>query len=448
MEKTYQRLVIKLIGSILLPITLFMSFDTHAQNIRLISDEETEQLIADIAKPLFASANIPFNRNELHIVEDDSLNAFVADGNNLFIHTGTILAADNVDELVGVIAHEIGHIAGGHILRQKLQNKILQDVSLASAILAGTAAAASGRADVAMAAMLGGQSSVLHQYTRYRTEEERAADETALMLLQKNKQNPKGMLVFMKKIAAQNRLQGIEEAPYFRTHPITQERISFFEAASANTITSSENKLNESFARIKAKLSAYLLDPKQTMRKYPTSNKSIAACYARSIAYFKQMDLRRAEEELSRLIYMEPDNPYFHELKGQIYLETGQVKQAKAEYKKAIELMPASSLLQISYAQAILESNPSIEETNLAITILNQAIINRPSSFAWLLLARAYGAQNNMAAANYASAEYSLRIGAIDVAMEQIKKAKAAYPKKNLLLKVSDLEARIKSLKR
>ena len=141
-------------GSILLPITLFMSFDTHAQNIRLISDEETEQLIADIAKPLFASANIPFNRNELHIVEDDSLNAFVADGNNLFIHTGTILAADNVDELVGVIAHETGHIAGGHILRQKLQNKILQDVSLASAILAGTAAAASGRADVAMAAML------------------------------------------------------------------------------------------------------------------------------------------------------------------------------------------------------------------------------------------------------------------------------------------------------
>ncbi|MBR2034054.1 MAG: M48 family metalloprotease [Alphaproteobacteria bacterium] len=117
MEKTYQRLVIKLIGSILLPITLFMSFDTHAQNIRLISDEETEQLIADIAKPLFASANIPFNRNELHIVEDDSLNAFVADGNNLFIHTGTILAADNVDELVGVIAHETGHIAGGHILR-------------------------------------------------------------------------------------------------------------------------------------------------------------------------------------------------------------------------------------------------------------------------------------------------------------------------------------------
>ena len=159
-EKTYQRLkknLMKLMDSLVLSIALscfFISFST-AQELRLISDEETEQLLAQITKPLFQAAGIPFNRNEIYIVEDNSLNAFVADGNNLFIHTGTIVAADTPGELSGVIAHETGHIQGGHILRQKLQNQSLQEVSLASAILAGTAAALSGRGDVAMAAMLG-----------------------------------------------------------------------------------------------------------------------------------------------------------------------------------------------------------------------------------------------------------------------------------------------------
>lgn len=447
MEETYQRLVIKLIGSILLPITLFMSFDTRAQNIRLISDEETEQFIANIAKPLFISANIPFNRNEIHIVEDGNLNAFVADGNNLFIYTGTILAADEVSEVAGVIAHEIGHIAGGHILRQKLQSESLQDISLASAILAGTAAAISGRADVAMAAILGGQSSVLHQYTKYRTEEERSADETALKLLQKNNLPPQGMLTFMKKIASQNRLQGIEETPYFRTHPITQERISFFETAASSHTLTTKSRLNEAFNRIKAKLFAYLNDPKQTLRKYPQTNKSIAARYARTIAYFKQMNLELTEKELDELIDLEPNNPYFHELKGQIYLETGKIKQAKTQYKKAAELLPSSPLLQISYAQAILENNPTKAETQQAVNMLNKAIILRPTSFAWLLLARAYGMQNNLSAANYASAEYSLKIGAIDIAEEQLKNAEKYAPNHVLNLKISDLRARIKSLK-
>ena len=450
-EKTYQRLknnLMKLMDSLVLSIALscfFISF-SNAQELRLISDEETEQLLAQITKPLFQAAGIPFNRNEIYIVEDNSLNAFVADGNNLFIHTGTIVAADTPGELSGVIAHETGHIQGGHILRQKLQNQSLQEVSLASAILAGTAAALSGRGDVAMAAMLGSQSSLLTHYTRYRTEEERSADDAAIKLLEQTKQSPQGMLTFMKRIAAQNQMQGIEETPYFRTHPVTRERITFFEEAVKQSNIKEDTSLQEKFERVKAKLYAYLNPPAQTLRKYPPQDKSISGLYARTIAYFKQLQFAKAESELGQLLTKEPDNPYFHELKGQIYLETGKIKQAKDQYQKASALLPDSALLQISYAQAILEDEPKPEEVQKAVNLLSKSVIKHPTGFAWLLLARAYGLQGNEAAANYAAAEYSLRIGAIDVARAQLKQAKKFSPDSHLALKIGDLEARLESL--
>lgn len=416
-----------------------------AQEIKIISDEETENLLEEITRPLFQSAGIPFNRNEVYIVEDNSLNAFVADGNKLFMHTGTIIAAQSPNEIAGVIAHETGHIAGGHILRQKLKNKALNEVSLVSAIAAGAAAAISGRADIAMAAMLGSQSSILTHYTRYKTEEERAADETAIKLLNKTKQSPRGMLNFMKKILSQNNLQGIEESPYFRTHPITRERISFFEKAVDETKNHSPSKLQNKFDKVKAKLTAYLLPPEQTFRIYGTKN-SIDARYAKAIAHFRLLKIKEALSEIDLLLKEEPQNPYFHELKGQIFLEIGKIKQDKTEYQKALELMPESSLLQINFAQTLLEETPNSSEVQEAINLLNQAIIKRPSSFAWLLLARAYGLQEKTSYANYAAAEYSLRIGAAETAKEQLKQALNQNPDKKLKLKIADLQNKIDDL--
>ncbi len=447
-EKAHQRLkhyILNIIGSIILPIMLLETNNLFAQEIKIISDEETENLLEEITRPLFQSAGIPFNRNEVYIVEDNSLNAFVADGNNLFMHTGTIIAAQSPNEIAGVIAHETGHIAGGHILRQKLKNKALNEVSLVSAIAAGAAAAISGRADIAMAAMLGSQSSILTHYTRYKTEEERAADETAIKLLNKTKQSPRGMLNFMKKILSQNNLQGIEESPYFRTHPITRERISFFEKAVDETKNHSPSKLQNKFDKVKAKLTAYLLPPEQTFRIYGTKN-STDARYAKAIAHFRLLKIKEALSEIDLLLKEEPQNPYFHELKGQIFLETGKIKQAKTEYQKALELMPESSLLQINFAQTLLEETPNSSEVQEAINLLNQAIIKRPSSFAWLLLARAYGLQEKTAYANYAAAEYSLRIGAAETAKEQLKQALNQNPDKKLKLKIADLQNKIDDL--
>lgn len=452
MEKTYQRLSFQklksVIGSFWLPIAfaLFVAVPLRAQEISLISDEETERLLGDIIRPLFRAAGVKYNRNDIHLVNDPSLNAFVSDGNNLFIHTGTILNASSPNELAGVIAHETGHIQGGHILRQKLRNQSMQEVGLVSAILAGTAAAVSGRGDVAMAAVLGSQSSMLTNYLQYRTDEERAADEAALTLLDKTRQSPQGMLTFMKKINKQNQLSGREESPYFRTHPVTAERIGFFEQALAQNAYPAASPHQNAFARVKAKLYAYLAEPKQTLQKYPLSDTSTPALYAQSIALFKQLKFEQALRKIDTLIAREPDNPYFYELKAQIYLETGKIKQAKENYKKALGLMPDSALLQLSYAQSLLEDAPSPAQAAEAARLLNKSLISRPSAFGWMLLARAYGESGNQAGANYAAAEYSYRIGQPEVAREQLKAARRAGPTAQTALKIDDLDNRLKQI--
>ena len=331
MEKINQRIIDifltasfkQLCGRIILLTAVLLFVPIPAFGLSIISDEETEQFLYNTAAPFYRSANIPISRNKIFIVQDNSLNAFVSDGNNLFIHTGTIMAADNKNELSGVIAHEVGHIAGGHILRSKIQAQEMQRVELASLILAGAAAAAGGQPDTAMAIMLGGQSSMLNAYTSFRTAQERSADEAAVKYLSQNQESPAGMLNFMKKIRAQNKMTGNEENPYFRTHPLTSERINFMEQAMKNSKYKPDFVPEENFARIKAKLSGFLLSPEETYRRYPMSDTSIAAQYARSIADFKALKISAALKKIDDLIKNEPQNPYFRELKAQIYMEKG-----------------------------------------------------------------------------------------------------------------------------
>ena len=341
----FRKTVTGLICSVLLQ-SAFLS-DASAASISLISDEETEQFLARQLRPVFKAADIPFNRNNIYIVNDDSLNAFVGDGNNMFVHTGTLMKANDENEIAGVLAHETGHIMGGHILRQKIKLQNMQQISLASMLAAGAAAAATGRADAAIAIMMGTQSSMLNAMLAYQVEEERSADESAVKLLQKTEQSPAGMRNFMKKIDRQNRLNGIAE------------------------------------------------------------------------------------------------NPYFHELKGQIFMETGKIKPARTEYQKALSLLPNSALFQINLAQAVLEDNPNRNELEHTAEILNKSLLQRPDTYGWLLLSRAYGGLNDAANSNYAAAEYSLRIGAAETARRQANTALTANPSPQLRLKIDDLLNRI-----
>jgi len=426
-------------------MSAFLPFNAAAQ-ISLISDEETEQYLAEIVRPLFRQAGVPFGRHNIYIVNDNSLNAFVSDGNNLFVHSGTLMRADHSDQVCGVLAHETGHIAGGHILRQKMKNQALQEASLASVILAGAAAAASGRGDVAMAVMMGSQSSLLSNYMAYRVEEERSADEAAVKLLNKEKISPQGLLDFMKKIQKQNMLNGIEESNYFRTHPVTNERIHFLQQAVRHSPASSFSGSDNAFKRVKAKLTAFLSDPAQTFKRYPPQDTSIPARYARAIAYFKQLNFAKAQQTLDDLLQTEPDNPYFHELKAQIYTEQGNIKAAKKEYAKVLSLRPDAALFQVDWAQTALADTPSPAELKEIITVLNRSVQQRPSAMGWLLLSQAYHLNAQPDYADYAAAEHSLRIGEPEIAKRQAAKALQSAPKARLKLKLEDLLQRIKNL--
>lgn len=437
----FRKTVIGLICSVLLQ-SAFLS-DASAASISLISDEETEQFLARQLRPVFKAADIPFNRNNIYIVNDDSLNAFVGDGNNMFVHTGTLMKANDENEIAGVLAHETGHIMGGHILRQKIKLQNMQQISLASMLAAGAAAAATGRADAAIAIMMGTQSSMLNAMLAYQVEEERSADESAVKLLQKTEQSPAGMRNFMKKIDRQNRLNGIAENPYFRTHPVTAERISFLNNAVRQSPFPAPTHPSNEFLRIKAKLSAFMEEPRKVLQKYPPSDKSTPARYAQAIVFFRMLKLNQSLKILNELIAEEPENPYFHELKGQIFMETGKIKPARTEYQKALFLLPNSALFQINLAQAVLEDNPNRNELEHTAEILNKSLLQRPDTYGWLLLSRAYGGLNDAANSNYAAAEYSLRIGAAETARRQANTALTANPSPQLRLKIDDLLNRI-----
>ncbi|HIV07175.1 MAG TPA: M48 family metalloprotease [Candidatus Scatocola faecigallinarum] len=437
----FRKTVIGLICSVLLQ-SAFLS-DASAASISLISDEETEQFLARQLRPVFKAADIPFNRNNIYIVNDDSLNAFVGDGNNMFVHTGTLMKANDENEVAGVLAHETGHIMGGHILRQKIKLQNMQQISLASMLAAGAAAAATGRADAAIAIMMGTQSSMLNAMLAYQVEEERSADESAVKLLQKTEQSPAGMRNFMKKIDRQNRLNGIAENPYFRTHPVTAERISFLNNAARQSPFPAPTHPSNEFLRIKAKLSAFMEEPRKVLQKYPPSDKSTPARYAQAIVFFRMLKLNQSLKILNELIAEEPENPYFHELKGQIFMETGKIKPARTEYQKALSLLPNSALFQINLAQAVLEDNPNRNELEHTAEILNKSLLQRPDTYGWLLLSRAYGGLNDAANSNYAAAEYSLRIGAAETARRQANTALTANPSPQLRLKIDDLLNRI-----
>lgn len=416
------------------------------QAISLISDEETETYLYDILKPIFQAAQLPLNRDYVHIVKDDSLNAFVGDQNHMFVHTGTLLKASNSNEIEGVLAHETGHILGGHILRLKIKMQDLQKATLVSLIAAAGAAAASGRGDAAMAVVLGTQSSAINAMTAYQVSEERAADETAVLLLGKNQKSVKGLKNFMQKIQSTNRLQGVEENSYFRTHPVTTERVGFF-----NDKLSKEGKRMDNVAmdnrlkRIQAKLYAYLSPLSAVLKKYPLSDTSVAGNIAHAVYYMRLKNLNASLKYAEALLRTEPLNPYFWEIKAQTLFESGKLKEAMKAYKQALELKPDSELFKLSYAEAVLATEPNRKQMEDLIPLLEHANRNREYPAAYLYLGQIYANTGRKAEADYFAAEYNNSIGEVEIAKRQLAKALKQPLRADIKLRAEDLKVKLAS---
>ena len=410
----------------ILNIFYFLTFSlgVNAQNI--IRDTEIERIIDSYAEPIIKSAGLNPKTIKIRIIADNSLNAFVTSGNRMFMNTGTILAADSYQEIVGIIAHEVGHIVGGHTITFTDQMQSALTTTLLTSLLGVAAGIATGNSDLGMAVALGGQGTAQRQILAFSRGQESAADQFALKALDDTSQSPQGLINFFKKISGQELLITDRQDPYVRTHPLTSTRIaaiqSFLENSKFKDIKPDE-KLEEKHRLMKAKIYSFLKPLSLTMQKYPLSNDSIEAIYARSVAYYRRGNLEKAIPQIDYLINTRPDNPYFWELKGQMLFENGHLKKAIKSYRKAIDLSPFSPLILIALAHTMVETGEQ-KYTKETQNLLSVALQKEPNNlFAWDLSAKSYAINNQLALAAYAASEKEIILGNLENVYRYIDKA-------------------------
>ncbi|WND02284.1 M48 family metalloprotease [Temperatibacter marinus] len=415
--------------------TTSMSLSVKAQGLSILRDAETEAFLRRIGTPIFQAARLTPENINIYLVNDKSINAFVTGGQNIFFHSGLLMRMDNVDELFGVMAHETGHISGGHSVRTREAFGKASGYSIASMVL-GVAAILAGSADAGIAAMMAGQQMTMGSMLTYSRNQEATTDQAGASYLEKNNISGKGLITFFKKLQEQEFIYSANRNPYMRTHPLTQDRISRLEYV----VTTSENynkppnqDLNNQFLRIRAKLEGYINGPFYTLKKYPLSDQSIPAKYARIYAYHRALEWDKALAEVEDLIKIEPENPYFYEIKGQVLFESGKLEEAAAPLKKATKLAPNEALILTAYAQALLSvegKDGLIKKNNLqlALPLLKDATrLDNENTFAWYNLAKVYSALDDKPKASLATAERFFSMGALQQADYHANMAKKEF---------------------
>jgi len=402
-----------------------------ALGAKLIRDTEIENTIRAIGSPLFEAAGLRSDDIRIFLIADETLNAFVAGGLNLFIHTGLIMNAKNVNQLAGVVAHETGHIAGGHLARFSGRIRGAGSAALVATILGALTAIATGSGEAGAAIVIGGQGAAIGSILAYSRAQEAAADQAGMQFLDETHQSSRGMRDFFKTLEDQELLPPSMQNPYVQTHPITRYRIESVEShltRSPYRDAKPDPKLVEKFVRMRAKLQAYLNPPTDTFRDYPASDTSVAARYARAIAHYRKNDLDHALPLMDALIRDEPRNPYFAEMKGQALLEAGRIEEARDAYEKAAQLDPDSGLIRIDLArtQLALNRKPLVKAALDNLLIATRK--NPEMPIAWQQLAIAYGRDGQIGMSNVASAEHALLTGKLKDALYHTARAKKKLP--------------------
>ncbi|NND50128.1 MAG: M48 family metallopeptidase [Rhizobiales bacterium] len=418
-----------------------------AQKRKIIRDAEVEALLRDYTLPLFRAAGIPANAGEVVIVSSSRINAFVSSGQRVYVHTGLITEADTPNEVIGVLAHEIGHIAGGHHARSRDEiarasiGSVVSMIAGAAAIAGGVAA---GNADVSKAAvglMRSSQGAFQRNFLRYAREQESAADQAAIRFLDATGQSAKGMLRLFERLSDQMLVSVRNIDPYVQSHPLPRERINFLartvsEGRYFNTPDPPELLLRHQLAQ--AKILAYLGRPSTVTRRYGAGDTGLPATYARAISYFRSGDIERSIVELDRLIAAMPGYPYFHEIKGQALLETGRARQAIPILQHAIKLAPNSPLIRILLAQAMISTGDDAYIEPAITQLLRAMQHEHRSSAGYRFLAIAYGRKGDTGRAELASAnEYAVR-GDISQARVFAKRAKEKLPRGSTEWQIAD----------
>ncbi len=367
--------------------------------VSLIRDAEIEDTLRAYGNPIFRAAGLNPEAVHIFIVNDPTINAYVAGGSNMFIHTGLILKTDRPSMLIGVMAHETGHMAGGHLAQGTEQLKDAQLGTVISALLGVAAAAGGGGGEAGMAIMSAGQEIALRNFLHFSRSNESAADQAGLNYLDRLGISAFGMLRMLEILRQnENRSYGTPD-PYTRTHPLNIDRITHIRdhvlhSSIPEGFTPAE--FTGRHARMLAKLTGFIGSPEQTLLTYPLKDTSIPARYARTIAYYRIPNLPKALAELDTLIRTKPDDPFFHELRGQVLFENGKIPDAVQSYSKAAALLPDSALILTDYGKVLIATeNPA----NLAqaVRILERSsVLDNSNADTWHFLAIGYGKLGNL----------------------------------------------------
>ncbi len=375
-----------------------------AQSFPLIRDTEIEKLLSDYAKPLFKAAGLGAGRVTVRIVRNEAFNAFVLDGSNVFMHTGTLLQAKSPNEVIGVIAHEAGHIAGGHmaslrarIAKDQTRALLTQIIGIGAMVAGGVAGGDGGRDALAggQAVMQGGNDLIMRGLLSERRSQESAADQAGLQYLNATKQSGQGMLETFERFQQQEYVSDQYKDPFVRSHPVATDRLARLRDLVAGSPFAAERDppaLQLRHDMMRAKLSGYLERPGTVFNRYPTTDTSLPSRYARAIATFFQGGsgaLAAAVGQVDALIAENPQNPYFHELRADILMRSGKMADAVAPLRQALKLAPDSSLIRVQLATALLQGDnpPGLGD---AVELLRKSLIDDQNSRAYRMLATAY----------------------------------------------------------
>jgi predicted Zn-dependent protease len=413
------------------------SMPAHAQRgLPIIRDAEAEQLLRDYTTPILRTAGLAKQNIQVVIINNRSFNAFVMDGRRIFVNAGALVDSQTPNQIIGVLAHETGHIAGGHLSRLREQLAHAQTQSVIAMLLgigAMVAAARSGQpgaGNAGMAAISAPQEAIRRTLLSYQRTQEEAADRAGVKYLAATGQSAKGMYETFKRFADQTMFTAQYSDPYVQSHPMPSERVAALqEIARSSPLWEKKDApdLQLRHDMVRAKLAGFLDRPDTVARRYPMSDQSLPARYARAIATYRHGDLRSAVGQIDGLIQQHPNNPYFHELKGQALLEGARPQEAIAPLRRAAQLAPQPALIQIMLGQALVGTNDK-RYADEAVAMLRNALSREPEvAEGYSHLAMAYGRKGDLAQADLASAQAALYRGDMKTARELAARAKTRF---------------------
>lgn len=400
----------------------------------ILRDAETEALLAEMAAPLIEASELEPGNVDIVLINDPSINAFVAGGQVVYVHAGLINAAETANEVQGVIAHELGHITAGHVTRFNERTSSAQGITILSLLL-GVGAALAGAGEAGLGAILAGQQAAQGSFLAFNRNQEAATDLAGARYLSGAGISGRGSLSFFERLRNLEIRRGFsqaDEAAYGRTHPLAGDRLQTLRGLYAEDPaweTPDDAGLQARFLAVRAKLYGYLADPERTFQQYPVSDTGIPARYARAYAFHKDAQIDNALAEADALLALSPDNPYYLELKGQILLESGRPVDALVPLRRATDITLNQPLIAGIFGHALIATE---DESNYAEAerVLRAAVAkDRFNPFAWYQLGVVYATRGDMPRARLASAEQQVMSRNYPAAIRSAQVAEAGLPR-------------------